>query len=282
MSPAPATRRQNHGRGHSYYLDGEKAVGVTTVLNALPKPALVPWAAGAVGEFVAEAIDHVDGHYLADRLVTELGAAARDLNKAWPDKFSRTKAAEVMKALPYRERDAAANKGTRVHDLAERLAAGDEVEVPDELVGHVDSYLRFRDEWEPYDEVTEFVVINRGVRPAYMGTADLECRFRAAPELGRCLVDIKTNRSGPFGEVALQLAAYRYAESRLTPDGDEEEMPEFDNCLVLWVRADGYDLVPFTAGPREFRDFQYVAQVYEFTQRDRSLRGDALLPPVRA
>lgn len=36
--------RRNHGRNHSYTVDGQKVPGVTTIIgNGLPKPALVAW-----------------------------------------------------------------------------------------------------------------------------------------------------------------------------------------------------------------------------------------------
>ena len=95
------------------------------------------------------------------------------------------------------------------------------------------------------------------------------------------LIDLKTNRSGPFGEVALQLAAYRHAEVALI-DNETVPMPPVDWCGVLWLRADGYDLYPFDAGPAQFRSFLYVQQVGRFLadQKDRDLgaKHDAITP----
>lgn len=276
---AGKTARKNHGRGHSYVLDGEKAPGVTTIIgDGVPKPALVTWAAGLVGELVADGITFTDGHYIADELMERLTEISAKRERPLPAKFSRVKVAEALKYLPYAERDAAANKGTVVHRLAQQLAEGEEVAVPDELVGHVDSYLKFRDEWRPVDEIVEFTVVNR--KRGYMGSGDLICELEAAPELGRCLIDLKTNRSGPFGEVALQLAAYRNGETMLDENGDEVPMPEIDTCLALWVRADGYDLYPFDAGDDVFRTFLYVREVATFaTETSRTVKGDALVAP---
>lgn len=282
MSPArkPATRRVNRGRGHSYLLDGEAADGVTTIIgDGMPKPALVGWAAGTVGEFVADRLQLVDGHYLADDVVAELRRIGVERDRPIPPEgLPRVKIADGFKGLPYYDRDKAGNRGTEVHRIAQRLAEGEEVQVPDELVGHVDAYLRFREEWGPYDEIVEFVGANRTHR--YMGTGDLICRLRAAPELGLCEIDLKTNRSGPFGEVGLQLAAYRYFEAIVDEDGNEAVMPEIDSTLCLWVRADGYDLYPFEAGPAEFRTFLYVQQVARFAKvRSREVKGEALQAP---
>ncbi len=176
---------------------------------------------------------------------------------------------------PRSDRDKAANRGTQVHTFAEQLAAGREVEVPEELTGHVDSYLEWRRDWEPTDEMIELVVLNRQWR--YMGRLDLICTMAGE----RWLLDIKTNRSGPFAETALQLAAYRHAESYIDPADPTREipMPQVDRCGVVWVRGDGYDLFPYEAGPDEFRSFLYVAQVAAFMDRDLfDLRGEPIYP----
>lgn len=243
------TQRINRGRGHSYLLDGAKADGVTWIIdNGLPKKALVGWAG---------------------RTVAETAVEQRDV---W-SKMSDGAAIEWLKQAPYSDRDKAANKGTKVHSLAERIVNGETVDVPPELVGHVDSYLQFLQDWQPTDELQELVVINRSHR--YMGTLDLIARMAGE----WWLLDIKTNRSGPFGEVALQLAAYRYAELYLDPSGAEVDMPEVDRCGVIWVRADGYDLYPYEAGPATFRTFLYAQQVAHFVEgTSKTVKGEALYP----
>lgn len=292
----PETRRQNHGRGHSYLIDGTKAPGVTTLLGGIPKNALVGWAAGTVGDFVTDRVQLVDGHIVADEVLDDLVKIGRERNRPIPDwreanKIPRTKVADALKGLPYVERDAAANRGTEVHRLAQRLAEGEEITVPPELAGHVDAYLRFRDEWGPYDEQVEFIGVNRTC--GYMGTGDLLCRLRHAPSLGLALIDLKTNRSGPFGETGLQLAGYRYFETIVGDDGDEQPMPEVESTLCLWLRADGYDLYPFEAGPAQHRMLLYAGQVADFVAanapgepppwvRSTRTKGEALPPPRKA
>lgn len=247
--PASPTRRVNRGRNHSYLLDGDKAPGVTTILKALPKPALVGWAA---------------------RTVAETAVERQDVWRDMPD----GQAIEWLKRAPYSDRDKAANRGSQVHKLAERISNGEEVEVPEELVGHVDAYVAFLEQWQPTDVLSELVVVNRKHR--YMGTLDMICTIEG---LGRCLIDLKTNRSGPFGEVALQLAAYRYAEVYVDDDGTEHDMPAIDFCGALWLRADGFDLYPYDAGPETFRTFLYVQQVgWWMDNRERQAKSQAIYP----
>lgn len=253
MSAAP-TRRVSHGKGHSYFLDGLKATGVTTALGeGFPKPALINWAARTTASY---AVDHWDE--LAEENVTE---RYRRLEKA-----------------RYADRDEAGNAGTQVHKLAQALATGDEVDVPEHLVGHVDSYLRFTEEWQPRETLHEAVVINRRYR--YMGTLDVVAELAD----GRTwLLDWKTARSGVFAENALQLAGYRNAETYIGADGDEHPMPEVDQAGVVWLRADGYDLYPLDTGEEQFRIFLYALGIARWRGEqypDSTVIGESLTAPL--
>jgi hypothetical protein len=247
-------KRINSGRGHWYKLDDRKLDGVTwAISNGVPKGALVSWAARMVAEFLAD----------RPQLVTEL---------------DREELIDLCKGAPYRERDAAANRGTEVHGIAERLARGEEVDVPAELQGHIEAYLQFREDWQPTDEILEFSGYH--TEHLYAGTGDL---IATLVDGSRWLLDIKTNRSGPFGEVALQLAAYRNF-TRIVVNGEERSMEPVDRVGVIWLRADGYDLVPFDTGPDDrgvdaFRAFLYVLEVARWTQGHMGqVKGDALMP----
>lgn len=288
----PATRIQKSGSGHSYFLDGEKCPGVTTILgNGIPKPALVGWAARTVAEYVTDRLvmrDNTRPGGQEDLVVdaAELMEALRRFNETskYPEKWragelNRGVLAKVLGRVQYADRDAAANRGTEVHKIAEQLAHGSEVVVPEELTGHVDSYRRFLDEFDPTDAVLERVVINRSWR--YMGRLDSIMTIDH-PALGRTLLDVKTSRSGPFEEVGLQLAGYRYAETMLDEDGVESPMEAVDACAVVWVRADGYDVIPFNVDDNTFRVFLYAKQVGEWLDRDTgggsTVKGEALRP----
>jgi hypothetical protein len=275
-------KRINRGRGHSYQdANGNKVPGVTTVLgDGIPKPALMDWGPRVTAEY---AVDHWD----------ELG------------QLTPSKRLEKLKKARYEDRDAAANKGTRVHNLAEKLVAGKEVVVPDDLAGHVESYVAFLEDWEPEPMLIEAVVMSH--TNGYAGTLDLGAWFDAQqlvdaglagdlPELVATLeaavdagepvlviLDVKTSRSGIFGETALQLAGYRYADVFVDAKGVEQPMPEFALALALHVRADGYDLFPMTAGREQLRELLYARQVGRFvTEHSRGYVGPALTPPARA
>ena len=231
MTP-PQTRRINRGRGHSYLLDGEQADGVTTILSqGVPKPALIGWAANTTAGY---AIDHWDE--LADLKASE---RLRKLEKA-----------------RFGDNDAALVRGTQVHSIAQQLSSGEEVDVPEHLLGHVDSYLQFVTDWQPEEVIVETIVANR--RRRYMGTLDLIADLNDGQ---RWLLDWKTTASGIWPESALQLAAYRNAEFYIDAQGQEQPMPTVDQAGCVWLRADGYDLVPVDAGQDTFMSFLYCQQV---------------------
>lgn len=247
-------RRVETARGH-YYKDaaGQRVPGVTTIIgDGVPKPALINWAANATAE---AAVDHWDE-------LSQLAPAAR-LKK--------------LQGARYEVKDTAARRGTEVHAAAEKLLAGEAVQVPDEIAGHVEAYARFLDEFKVEPVHVEFSCVS--YRWGYAGTADL-CAWVQLPDRGRSLLlmDLKTTRSGIFGETALQLAAYRYADKWAGADGVEIDPPTVDYCAGIHVRTDGYDLVPVEAGDQEFKDFLYAMRVGGFCARSRDLIGSPIMP----
>lgn len=251
-------RRVETARGH-HYVDGNntRVPGVTTILNGgLPKPALINWSANATAE---AAVDQWD-----------------DLSHLTP-----SKRLERLKKARYEERDRAARRGTEVHDLAEQLVQGHEVEVPEELAGYVESYVDVLDQFGLVPVHVEVSIAS--YQHGYAGTLDLIADFpNGLPgyeqDCPRLLMDLKTNRSGIFGETALQLAAYRYADVLINTEG-EHDMIDVDGCAAVHVRPDGADLIPVTAGPEQFRQFLYVQQVAEFDRTSRDLIGAPITAP---
>ena len=254
MANTNPTRRIDRGRGHSYLLDGEPVDGVTTIISdGIPKPALVNWAAN---EAAGYAVDHWD----------ELAAEP-----------SPTKRLRTIERSWRGGAKAAAARGTDIHQLAQRLAAGEEVAVPEAQQGHVDAYLQFAEDWQPAEIIVEAPVFHRRLR--YAGTLDL---IADLADGYRYLLDWKTTASGIWPETAIQLAAYRNAEFWLDPDGREHPMPPVDFCAAVHLRADGYDLHRLDASEHAFKIFQWARQVALFAKapRERWVE-EAATPPER-
>lgn len=253
---APRLTRRNYGRNHAYYLDGVKLPGVTTLLKGgNPAPALVNWAGNTVA---ACAVDEWDD--LAD--------------------MAPSKRLDYLNRAPNRDRDSAGNRGTQVHRLAEQLVAGQQVAVPDELAGHVQSYTRFLDQWEPEPLGVEVSVAHTQWK--YAGTLDL---LAMLPDGRQVIMDLKTNRSGIWGEAALQVCLYSRCDLALLNDEEVDfTAVPFDrgSALAVWVRGDGYDVHPLDIGDTTWKAARHIvstALARERTDGFRNLVGEAIHPP---
>lgn len=247
------TRRDYGGGGHSYTIDGEPAIGVTTAINkGVPKPALVNWAATLVAE------------------------AAVDQRDEWESK-TPFQAVEWLRRRPNERRDSLSVRGVQIHSHAQRLMAGEDVDVPEEHIGHVDACIAFLEDFQVEYQYSEVNVFHVGVRkqaPAiyYAGTADLI----ALIDNVTWLLDFKTGK-GVYGDTALQLAAYRYADF-MVYNGNDVPMADIERTGVVHLRADGYDLYPIEAGEAQWRSFLHAVYVAQFCDGSGALVGSPLRP----
>jgi hypothetical protein len=262
--------KKSNGRNH-WYVDqdagGERIPGVTSsVGDGLPKPALLKWAADATAEY---AIDNWD----------ELA------------KLSPSERLKKLQGGRWEKRDAAANKGRSIHKLAERLSAGERVTIPDGLEGYVQSCVRLLDDFDLRAVYVEAVVYSETRR--HVGQLDMiaDVLLPDMPEYdhigrnddgySRGLLDWKTGRSGIFGDVAMQLAPYRFAEYLIEPDsGDVVDMPAVDFVAGIHLRPDGYSLIPLVCGEDQYRDFLYIREVARIQAELRDLVGEPIVPPT--
>lgn len=256
-------------KGRVYRWRDESFTSVTTIIGGgVPKPALVNWAA---------------------KRVAEIAVGRR---RVWEAMSSPAEMIDWLKRAPYREKEGAAVQGSAIHDWAEKRVLGLPVTVedlPEEQRPWALSFLSFVHEMEPVWEMSEASVYNR--QHGYAGTLDALLRLpdstveriRAAggPDLsGLGLVDYKTNRSGIFGETALQLAAYRYAEFVGLPDGSEIPMPHVDWTAALWITDHGYELIPIAAGQLAFEYFLAARMIRDFCEDvGKVLLGPAVTLP---
>lgn len=272
--PKREIRRINAGSGHWYRLDGKKADGVTTLIkNGRPNHALIGWSAKCTAEYVADNLDTVNA----------LAEAGRDPLVA------------ALKKIHVAVLQSAARRGTRVHNVAEKLAKDFEVEYDDDIAGHVEAYVMFLEQWQVRPVLVEAVMASR--RWGYCGTCDLvadvvtygDIDLAAAPWLTevipagtplRMLLDIKTSHSGIWPDTAYQLAAYAGAEVYVGPTGAERpvESLHIQQCAAIHVRSDGYDILPLDAGPGTFETFQYLATSARRIGDDKRLVGTAIIP----
>jgi hypothetical protein len=79
------------------------------------------------------------------------------------------------------------------------------------------------------------------------------------------IADWKTSKS-LWASVALQMAAYAFADRIIDPDGTEEPMPAFDGAVVLHITPEGWTLVPVYKAELEaaFRYFLHLRQTLDW------------------
>jgi hypothetical protein len=245
------------GNKRFYSWRDENYWSVTTILSGgLPKPALLPWGIKSVAEGVVTKRD----------VLLPMLAECRTPDTCKTGEFCDAcdQTIRWLKSTPYGARDRAADLGTFVHQAAEAYVLGKPFpKWPASVKPRMDAFTQFLADYRPEYEQTEASVYNRS--ESYAGTLD------AIAAIGgrKILLDTKTGK-GVYPEVALQLAAYRYAEFIGLPNGDEAPMPEVDGAAVLHIPATGgYELIEVRADRPVFTAFLYVRECFRF-QEDMS------------
>lgn len=259
--------RRNYGNNHGYQLDGVKVPGVTSVIGILDKPALQSWAARETAAFADDQWERLSGMRSADRLV-EMERARYNTNKT------------------------ATVKGNRIHALADKLARGLEVDVPDSLRSEVTAAARFLDKWDFETLVTEAPCAHTGYR--FAGTLD---SIVFSDRFGTAMVDWKTGK-GVYAETALQVAAYgncdllqvvdswTVSRGKAKPVYREEPMPAIDTYLVAHVLSDDVELLPVDVGPRieggpgAWETFLYLLAAGDWHGPATDRKRDDYAPPI--
>lgn len=203
---------------HEYLINGKRATGVTTIINVLDKPALIPWAARMVVEYIKRVGLKTEG---VDewRVTTEQLTEAQDAHR--------------------KKKEAGGTHGTNAHSLVEEyinlclkqndtglplMPASDEMEVKFEPI-------------EPFidwalENVKEFLFSERQMYDEALfiaGTADFGCILKTGQRL---IGDFKTS-GGVYGiDYFLQCAGYKLLAEA---NGDKD----YDGCVIVRVGKKG-------------------------------------------
>lgn len=221
---------------HHYTLNGERCPGVTTITGVLNKRALMGWYAEQAAIWAANNPD-------------QLAALGHE-------DFVR-----MAKAAPERVRDSASKVGRDLHSHAEKLAiTGEAPDVPEDDLAMVVQAADFLDAMGVDVLASERAVYHDTF--SYAGRLDLIGTIRGDV----WLLDFKTGASGVWPEMALQQSAYRFATHMQgpNPDSDDEEMPPIARVGIVWVRPDGWQLVPVRADRDTWQAFLACIPLYRF------------------
>lgn len=230
---------------HRYWLDGKPVPGVTGTIGVLNKPAIPKWAAGQVAEYVADNPDGIEQ-------LRQMG---------------RGPMVQALKEIPWQKRDDAGARGNTLHDYAEALLRGDDVDVDDELVPVIESAIRFMEAWQIEPLLIEAPVASR--EHWYAGTLDLIAKYThpATGHQGTAIFDWKSGKA-IYPEFAWQLAAYAYAEFTGL-NGDEHPIPECDAAFGVHIRPDDYDVYPLAFGPEIHAEYVAIRRTFDIAKKGR-------------
>lgn len=198
---------------HSYWLDGQKMTGVTTVLGVVAKPALIGWAAN-------EAARYIEG---------ETMIAFGDGQEFSPETFKEI--CDNGRKAHTQIKDKAGDSGKKAHSLIEEYIK--------EAINDKRGYLSL--EQIDNEQINQFIkwAVDNEVRflesekvmyhPEWFvgGTADFVCEIDGKKYVG----DLKTGK-GVYYEAFAQCAAYR---AMLEHMGEKE----FHGSIVVHVPQQG-------------------------------------------
>ena len=273
--PVMRTMKRGNSRYYIHPETGAKAVGVTSVVNMLPKDFLKFWAAKVTAEAAV------------DNIAETIGLVA---------KGQRESAIDLLKRSHMRNLDTASVKGTEVHAMTEDVdnLGGIPARIHRDLLPYARGYLAFREETEA--EIVEVETSIWSTEHNYSGTLDRSLRIPESafanmeappswyegPELP-ILGDVKTTRSGVHAEVAIQLSAYRSADQKMVLNAAEGTFhpevwePHSMTGLVIHLRPDSWKLVPVAIGPDVFEIFVNLLSVFRW---EKELKDEVLYPPI--
>lgn len=244
-------------RGNSrFYVDpksGDKLPSVTSVMNALAKPALKFWAAKKTAEAAVE----------------EFGTLAQMVGNG-----NTEGAIDYLKRAPQRSSGPTAKLGSEVHDLCDRIAKGEDLKRvhPDH-----EPFVRNFNQWIKDFEVgfLESEITVWSDTHGYAGTLDAICMIDGEA----VICDWKTGASGVWADVALQLNAYANADCILDGDGTRRDLPSIDASAVLHLRPEHAHLYPVRLGDDVFEVFKSLL-VSDQWQREisKSVLGSPIDP----
>lgn len=219
---------------------------VTTVLQVVSKP-LHYWAANQVAQYAVDNLPEI---------------------VSLVDKGDRDGAYDLLKRAPWRKRDKAAEKGTSVHALVERIILGDDVNAVDvdpAEYAYVQAFRQFVNDYGTDFEASEMTVFNLTL--GYAGT--LDALLRVNGRLGALDWKVRAGKKAasavPYETELLQVAAYVNAEYVLLPDGTTEPMPAVDGGTVVMLCEDGpaYGKIDKV---RDFEGFQAALALFKWKE----------------
>jgi hypothetical protein len=257
--------------GSRFYVDTAapdiRVPGVTSVVGMLPKPFLQYWSAKMAAELAVDSFDFVSR------------MAERD----------RQGAVDYLKGASRRYAAVRAEVGSMAHDLFERMMRG---ETPYSVHPDLEPYrLHFAEFLRVVNpELVRAEDVAWSDAHGYAGSFDAILRVwldddgKPTPDRSGephlLMVDWKTSKD-TYPDVALQMAAYAYADRIIAPDGSSEPMPPLDGAAVLHVTPEQWAFKPVRIDRDVFDVFLTLRKIFDWDREtSKTVIGRALAKSV--
>lgn len=240
--PILAEKVVGKGRMYRSPKTGELLPSVTNCIDVLAKPWLGAWAAKMVAGY------------------------AFDNRQALMGMSDREAAVDYLKGAPYRKRNAAAGLGDVIHSYVEATLTDQPLpEITEAHEPYLEGFRRFLAEFNPDFRIIEGTVFNHA--EGYSGSFDFMAGIGDLLILG----DWKSG-SGIFDEVALQLAALRFADSVWDPaTGDLLPMPPVDGCIAVHLQPGKCSVHVIDAGKSAFQTFLGLRRAWPWVKDNNAV-----------
>ncbi|WP_458085793.1 hypothetical protein [Streptomyces malaysiensis] len=263
--------RTTYQGGSRFYVNPATKVkypGVTSVIGMIPKQDfLAPWNAKMAAERAVDSLPFIQ------QMVATAG---------------RDAAVEYIKGAARAYTKVRSDIGSNAHDMFERMIRGEGglterdangdflVPVHPDMVDYRANFAEFLAVVKPQFAGAEDIAWSE--RHEYAGSFDIIMvvmlsldafgRLRVDHENGTphlLLGDWKTSAK-TYTDVALQLAAYRYADYIVDADGNRRDMPEFDGACVLHITPDAWEFIPVVTDEEVFSYFLSLRKTFRWVK----------------
>jgi len=196
----------------------------------------------------------------AKRITAEAAVAHHDEIAGWIEMSGRDGAVGLLTKAATQKRDAAADVGARVHELAEAVSRGDHIEAEEEVAPYIAAYRQFQADYRPQFLALEEMACS--LTHGYAGTLDSIAVIDGAV----WMLDNKTSK-GVYPETGMQLAAYGHADFIGRPgDATRYTIPKIEQYGVLHLRPEGYELIPFAVTADTFAAFLHALALHRWRE----------------
>lgn len=273
--PSFADTREDGNRW--YVLNSEERfLSVSTALGIIATYGIPDWSARLTAEAAVERLDWLTKCSEVDACNETKTEDACGSCKACAIYWLSTRHTEY--------RDAAGDRGTRLHEATEHLELfGGGGTVDEDIAPMYGNYQKWFNHYKPEVVAAEMTVVSR--KWGYAGTLDNILKFGDDSPLPEKLehlrglnlvIDKKSGKHVGLKE-SWQVTAYSRADVAVLDDGTEQDMPAIGGGLILHVRPDRIQMREVHTTDTNFANFIHALRLFEAVN---SPLGSGLSRPI--